>query len=316
MTVTYLTGTRYPGAALKRFLPEYIDILLHSGESLLTTNKPGVDNLIIRHCDHYNLPLQVYEFACNSSQGFINRRVQVQSEAVEVQPYIAPSWQRFRALAERADKMLFFHAGKTRGKCYGMPTLTAFDLACQKRGVEGEQLIVQHQQKAWVSGTELRSSPTIGAAHIYVNSRFVSGLGGKRHCVAHFRIETWRRIGEIIQPGEGRREFVLPHISSRDQALLHMLHQALLELDSHRPERLIIHHWSKHLEMIPYARKCNVSYSELREQVRALLDPYTQVIWQYENQADVLQQIGKPISSGQALWHHKRKVSAYRGLYQ
>ena len=39
MTVTYLTGTRYPSSALKRFLPEYLEILLHRGESLLTTNK-------------------------------------------------------------------------------------------------------------------------------------------------------------------------------------------------------------------------------------------------------------------------------------
>lgn len=314
MTLTYLTGTRYPGSALKQFLPEYIEILLHRGESLLTTNKPGVDRFIIHHCDAHNLPLQVYEFAPDSRQ--ISRCIKVQSEVVQVQRIVSPTWQRFRTLADRANKMLFFHAGKTRGRCYGLPTLTAFELACQKRGVAGEQLIVQHQQKAWVSETELRASPTIGAAHIYVNSRFVPGLGGERHSIAHFRIETWRRIGEIIQPGEGHREFVLPHISSRDQALIHMLHQALLELDSHRPERLIIHHWSKHLEAAPYARKHDVSYPELREQVRALLDQYTQVIWQYEKQADVLQQIGKPISSGQALWYHKRKVTAYRGLYQ
>ncbi|KAB2902698.1 MAG: hypothetical protein F9K27_15810 [Anaerolineae bacterium] len=314
MTVTYLTGTRYPSSALKYFLPEYLEILLQRGESLLTTNKPGVDALIVRHCDQHNLPLQVYEFACDSGDDFRNRRVKAKSETVQVQRVVSPSWQRFRNLADRADKMIFFHAGKTRGTCYGMPTLTAFELACQKRGIDGEQLIVQRQQKAWVSETELRSSPTIGAAHIFVNSRFVPGLEGKRHAIGHFRIETWRRIGEIIQPGEGRREFVLPGVSSREQALLHMLHQALLELDTNRPQRITIHHWSKRLQAAAYAKKGD--YPELRAQVRDLLDPYPQVIWQYENQTDILHRIGKPISQGQELWYHKRKIQAYRGLYQ
>ena len=150
MTVTYLTGTRYPSSALKRFLPEYLEILLQRGESLLTTNKPGVDALIVRHCDQHNLPLQVYEFACDSGDDFRNRRVKAKSKTVQVRRVVSPSWQRFRNLADRADKMIFFHAGKTRGRCYGMPTLTAFELACQKRGVEGEQLIVQLQQKALV----------------------------------------------------------------------------------------------------------------------------------------------------------------------
>ncbi|KAB2902355.1 MAG: hypothetical protein F9K27_17020 [Anaerolineae bacterium] len=314
MTVTYLTGTRYPSSALRCFLPEYLEILLYRGESLLTTNKPGVDALIVRHCDQHNLPLQVYEFACDSGDDFRNRRVKVKSEAVQVQRVVSPSWQRFRNLADRADKMIFFHAGKTRGTCYGMPTLTAFERACQKRAVDGEQLIVQLQQKAWVSETELRGSPTIGAAHIYLNSRFVPGLEGERHSIGHFRIETWRRIGEIVQPGEGRREFVLPGMSSREQALMHMLHQALLELDTHRPERITIHHWSKRLQAATYARKGD--YPELRAQVRELLDPYPQVIWQYENQTDLLKRIGKHISQGQELWYHKRKIAAYRGLYQ
>lgn len=175
-------------------------------------------------------------------------------------------------------------------------------------------MIVQCQQKAWLSETELRGSPAIGAAHIYVNSRFFPDLAGERHSIGHFRIETWRKIGEIIQPGEGRREFVLPHTSSRDQALMHMLHQALLELDANPPERITIHHWSKRLEKVPHSKSSN--YPELQAQVRALLDQYTQVNWQYEKHADVLQQIGKPISSGQALWYHKRKVTAYWGLYQ
>ncbi|MCL4880535.1 MAG: hypothetical protein KJ064_28075 [Anaerolineae bacterium] len=107
MTVTYLTGTRYPSSALKYFLSEYLEILLHRGESLLTTNKPGVDALIVRHCDQHNLPLQVYEFACDSSDDFRNRRVKAKSEVIQVQRVVSPSWRRFRNLADRADKMIF-----------------------------------------------------------------------------------------------------------------------------------------------------------------------------------------------------------------
>ncbi len=312
MTTIYVTGTCTPGAALRRFLPDYLDLLLHRGDKLITTNKPGVDAFVIQHCDQHHLPLQIYEFASNSHS---RRQIKPHSEAVQVQRIISPTWQRFRHLADTVEKMIFFHAAKTRRKCYGLPILTAFEVACQKRGLAGEQWIIQEQQQAWVRETELRQAPIIGAVHIYVNSRVVSGLGQEQHAVARFRLGTWRKLGEIVQPGIGRREFVLPH-TSRDQALLQMLHQALLELKDHRPERLIIHHSSKCLAAAPHVRKSTAPYLDLRQQVRPLLDLYSQVIWQYEQQATVLQQIGQMIPAGQALWDHQRKVTAYRGLYQ
>jgi hypothetical protein len=316
MSITYLTGTRYPGSALKSFLPDYIDVLLQRGESLLTTNKPGVDALIVRHCDQHNLPLQVIEFACDSGDDFRNRRVKAKSEAIQVQRVVSPSWLRFRHLADKVDKMIFFHGAKTRGRCYGLPTTQAFEQACQRRGVEGEQLIIQRQHTAWVSETELRNSPTIGAAHIYLYARFLPGLEGERHGIGYYRIETWRRIAGIIQPGEGRREIVMPNLKSKVQANLHMLHQALRALDNRPPERLIIHHNTRHLDSAPHSRPRNSHEAELRTQVRALLDQYPQVVWQIEQHAELLQHIGKHISQGQELWYHKRRVKAYKGLYQ
>jgi hypothetical protein len=304
MTVTYLTGTRYPGSALKQFLPDYLDLLAQRGESVLTTNKPGVDALIVGHCNQNKVPLQVIEFACDSGDDFRNRRVKATSKAVQVQRVVTPTWLRFRHLADKADKVIFFHAAKTKGRCYGISTIKAFELACERRGVEGQQLIIQRQHSAWVSETELRSSPTIGAAHIYVYARFLPGLDGERHCIGYYRIETWRRIAGIIQPGEGRREIVMPNQKSKTQANLHMLHQALLVLADQRPERLIIHHNTRYLE------------NSLHPELRDLLAPYPQVVWQREKHADLLQRIGQHISQGQELWHHKRRVNAYRGLCQ
>jgi hypothetical protein len=293
MTVSYLTGTRYPGSALKSFLPDYLDLLAQPGESLLTTNKPGVDALIVDHCDQHHLPLQVIEFACDSGEDFRNRRVKATSEAVQVHKIVSPSWLRFRHLADKADKIIFLHAGKTRGRCYGLPTIEAFKQACVRRGIQGEQLIVQRQHSAWVSETELRNSPTIGAAHIYLYARFLLGLEGERHSIGTYRVETWRRIAGIIQPGEGRREIVMPNQTSKAQANLHMLHQALLVLQDQRPERLIIHHNAHHLESSLYPELCD------------LLAPYPQVVWQREQHADLLKRIGQHISQGQELWHHK-----------
>jgi len=304
MTVTYLTGTRYPGSALKQFLPDYLGLLAQRGESVLTTNKPGVDAIIVEYCDQNKVPLQVIEFACDSGDDFRNRRVKATSEAVQVQRVVTPTWLRFRHLVDKADKVIFFHAGKTRGRCYGLSTIRAFEQTCERRGVEGQQLIIQRQHSAWVSETELRNSPTIGAAHVYVYTRFLPGLDGERHSIGTYRVETWRRIAGIIQPGEGRREVVMPNLKSKTQANLHMLHQALLTLKDQRPERLIIHHNTRNLE--------SSHYPELRN----LLDQYPQVVWQREKHADLLQHIGQHISQGQELWHHKRRVNAFKGLYQ
>jgi hypothetical protein len=219
-------------------------------------------------------------------------------------------------LTDKVDRVVFFHAGKTRGHCYGLPTLQAFEQACQRRGVEGEQLIVQRQHTAWVSETELRNSPSIGAAHIYLYARFLPGLEGERHSIGYYRIETWRRIAGIVQPGEGRREIIMPNMKSKVQANMHMLHQALLALDNQRPERLTIHHNVRYLDTASYSRHRNPQDSELRAEVRELLDQYPQVVWKSEKHADLLQHIGKHISQGQELWHHKRRVKAYKGLYQ
>ena len=316
MTVTYLTGTRYPGSALKQFLPDYLDLLAQRGEQLLTTNKPGVDALILEHCNQHHVPLQVIEFACDSGDDFRNRRVKAASEAVQVLKIVAASWQRFRHLTDKADKVIFFHAAKTRGQCYGLSTMQAFELACARRGIQGEQLIIQRQHSAWVSETELRNSPTIGVAHIYLYARFLPGLEGERHSIGYYRIETWRKIAGIVQPGEGRREIVMPNLKSKTQANLQLLHQALLVLVDQRPDRLIIHHHTRDLESALVARNRSSQDSELRAQIRNLLGSYPQVVWQREQHAALLQRIGKHISQGQELWHHKRRVQAYRGLYQ
>ena len=61
----YITGTRHPGSALLRFLPDYLDTLLHQGHPLITTHKKGVDEAIITHCDQHHLPLQVFAFHTN-----------------------------------------------------------------------------------------------------------------------------------------------------------------------------------------------------------------------------------------------------------
>jgi hypothetical protein len=263
-----------------------------------------VDALIVEHCDQHQVPLQVIEFACDSGDDFRNRRVKATSKAVQVHKIVSPSWLRFRHLADKADKVIFFHAGKTRGQCYGLPTIKAFEQACERRGIEGEQLIVQRQHSAWVSETALRNSPTIGAAHIYVYTRFLPGLDGERHSIGTYRVETWRRIAGIVQPGEGRREIVMPNQKSKAQANMHMPRQALLVLKDQRPERLIIHHNARALE------------SSLYLELRDLLDPYPQVVWQREQHVDLLKRIGQHISQGQELWHHKRRIKAYRGLYQ
>lgn len=310
MTMTYITGTRYPSSALKQFLPDYLDWLTQRGETLLTTNKPGVDKLILQHCDQHSLPLQVVEFACDSGDNYRNRRVKPTSQQVQVQRVVSPSWQRFRHLTDKADKVVFFHAGKTKGRCHGLSTLQAFELACQRRGVVGEQLIVQRQHAAWVNETELRHAPTIGAAHVYVYARFVPGLGGERHSLGYYRVETWRKMAGIIQPGEGWRETVLPDLRSKLKATQQMLHQALLTLNDQHPERLVIHH------CIPYLEKTAAIHAQLGEAVSTRLAQYPQVIWQKESQADLLQRIGKHICQGQALWHHQRRITAYKGLYQ
>ena len=132
---------------------------------------------------------------------------------------------------------------------------------------------------------------------------FLPGLEGERHSIGTYRVETWRKIAGIIQPGEGRREIVMPNQTSKKQANLHMLHQALLVLEDQRPERLIIHHNTRYLESSHHPELCD------------LLGQSPQVVWQRKQHADLLQCIGQHISQGKELWHHKRRIKAYRGLY-
>jgi len=129
MTVTYLTGTRYASPALKQFLPDYLNLLAASGAALLTTNKKGVDEVIVRHCNQHHVPLQVIEFVCDSGDNYRNRRIKAESYAVQVHKIVSPSWQRFRHLVDKADKVMFFHAAKTRGRCDGISTIQAFEMA-------------------------------------------------------------------------------------------------------------------------------------------------------------------------------------------
>ncbi|MCL4880434.1 MAG: hypothetical protein KJ064_27530 [Anaerolineae bacterium] len=304
MSHIYLTGTRHPGAALRRFVPDFVEMLLDQGHQIITSNKKGVDEVVIAHCEQQNLPLKVCAFLAGHNF-YQNRHVQVEAENVRVQKVYSPTWLRFRHLAELTEKMVFLHAGKTRGALKSIPTIDAFAAACEKRGIAAEQLIVQHQYKTWIAVTELRNAPTIGAAHIYIYARQVPGLDGIRHCVAQYRIESWRQVGEVIQPGIGRREFIIPD-ASREAATLKMLIQALMEMETTKPERLIIHSSTKTL---PALSKGNAEVTEL-------LQAYPQVVWKQERQSDLLNQIGAPISKGQQLWNHTKIAATYRGLYQ
>src|SRR5574341_658247 len=141
MTTTYLTGTRQPGSASLSFLPDFIEMLIHRGETMLTSNKKGIDEAIIRHCQQRDLPLQVCEFW--GDRPHANRRVEVDAESIEVQRIYSPSWRRFKLLAEYTDKMVFLHSAKPRGKCYGVSTADAFEQACRKRNIAAEQRIIR-----------------------------------------------------------------------------------------------------------------------------------------------------------------------------
>ena len=311
MSTIYLTGTRTPGEALRRFVPDYVETLLEQGHDLITSNKRGVDETIITHCDQHHLPLKVCAFLADHNL-YHNRHVQVASDQVQVQKIYSPTWQRFRHLADCTEKMVFLHAGKTRGQLKSISTIDAFAAACTRRGVTAEQLIVQHQQKAWVSITELRASPTVGTAHLYIYPRIVSGLGGENHCVGHYRLETWRQIDEIVQPGIGRREVVLPN-TTRLQAALQLLCYVLTELKSTPPPRLIIHYAQAGL---PTASKRAGEHQHLRHELRALMTSFAQVHWQQHTQADLLTAIGAHIQDQNALWHHDKAIAAAKGLYQ
>jgi hypothetical protein len=125
-------------------------------------------------------------------------------------------------------------------------------------------------------------------------ARFLPGLDDERHSIGYYRVETWRKIAGIVQPGEGRREIVMPNLKSKTQANLHMLRQALLALGDKRPERLIIHHNTRNLE------------SSLNPELRDLLDPYPQLAWQHEKHPDLLQPITALLNN--------RRVEAQRQL--
>jgi len=121
MTAIYLTGTRTPGEALLKFLPDFLEMLIGQGHDLITSNKRGVDDLIIQHCTQQNLPLHVCEFL--TTQTPKKREVKSEVEEVTVRRIFSPTWQRFRYLADHTEKMIFLHAAKTRGKVQFTSTL-------------------------------------------------------------------------------------------------------------------------------------------------------------------------------------------------
>lgn len=316
MTTTYITGTRYPSPTLKQFLPDYLDTLAGEGTALLTTNKSGVDERVIQHCDDHAIPLRVIEFVCDSGNSYRNRRVSADSDRIQIQRIVSPTWLRFRHLVDQVDQIIFFHAAKTRGRCEGLSTRQAFEQACHRRGIQGEQFIIQRQHAMWVNQTDLRQAPIIGAVHIYLYSRTLKGLAGERHSLGYFRIETWRQIGGIVQPGEGRREIILPSVTRKHEANGLMLRQALRQLAPQPVQHLIIHHHCPSLERSITQPPASRRYATIDRQVRDLLQSYPRVVWRYEPRTDLLQQIGQPIKSDQALWDHKRSRQAYQGLYQ
>jgi hypothetical protein len=206
--------------------------------------------------------------------------------------------------------MIFLHAAKTRGKVQFTSTLKAFEQACAKRDIPHEQYIVQNQGRVWVPVTTLRTSPCVGVAHLYLFVRQIEGTDAQPYFMGHYRLETWRHFGEIIQPGNGRREVVVPSTNPL-HANLQLLHYALQELAITPPAKLVIHHCRKDLPTT-----CQSSAGERYQQVRADLRRYPQVTWQLEDKATLQQQIGLPIREQQELWVHERHITATKGLYQ
>lgn len=302
MCVTYLTGTRHPGEALLKFLPGYIDTLLGQGAQLITSNKKGVDEAVFNHCEVHHLPLKVCVFL-HDHNFYMNRHVTT-TQSISLQKIYSPTWLRFRHLADQTERMIFLHAAKTRGACQSVPTVDAFAQACQQRQIPSEQLIVQRQSRTWVNVTELRTAPVIGTAHLYIYARLVYGLARERHAIGYYRLETWRGLQGVVQPGIGRRELILPHFRT-PQATLEMLSLALLELQSTPPPRLVIHYC---LPSLPQLKRS--------EMLCQLVSSIPQVIWEYELKTTLLPHIGTPIRVQSELWYHERMEDSYRGLYQ
>jgi len=303
MNTIYLTGTLQPGVQLLRFLPDYLDILHHQGHDLITTNKRGVDAAILDHCERRDLPLTVYEFSGPNPTR--NRTIATASEAVQVRHVAAPIHRRFRYLADMTRRMTFLHSGKTtRGNPTEAGLYGAFSAACERRGVVGEQLIVQRQGYTWVNAADLSASPLIGAAHVYVAARPAHGVeAAEWHSIGNYRIETWRAYRGIVQPGIGAREVVVPNVDYT-HGTVQTLRKALTLLKEARPYKVIIHHALHYLE--PMARR----------DLSDLLAAFPLVEWRKE-QADVLRrQIGEPVSQQQSLWDHRKAARNVRGLYQ
>ena len=141
MAQTYITGTHNLGSALQQFMPDYVDNLLHRGHKLITSNKRGVDEAILAHCETRQLPLHVIEFRNNSQW----RAVQTDVHSIDVQTVETPTWFRFRHVAAQTEQVVFLHSAKTRGAVQDLSTYDALALACHKRGLHAEQHIVQKQ---------------------------------------------------------------------------------------------------------------------------------------------------------------------------
>ncbi len=241
------------------------------------------------------------------------RFVETDADTISVRRIYSPTWQRFRYLVDHVEQMVFLHSAKTRGNTHDLSTFEAFDLACEHCDSPAQQYSVQQQGRARIGVQELRTSRCIGTAHLYLYARRVAGLGDDAHHIGYFRIESWRQIDDIVQPGIGRRELVLPD-TSQQRALLHLLHEGLKELQTCQPYRLVIHQPDKQFPTT--VQRAAGRNADLCHVINALLTSYAQVSWSTDTKRQLQQEIGKPIRMQQELWYHRKAVRAAQGLYQ
>jgi hypothetical protein len=138
-------------------------------------------------------------------------------------------------------------------------------------------------------------------------------LGDDVHHIGYFRLESWRQIADIVQPGVGRRELVLPD-TSKQCVLLHLLHEGLKELRTCQPYRLVIHQPGKQLPTT--VQRGTGRNKDLCQVINTMLTSYAQVSWSTGTKRHLQQEIGKPIRMQQELWYHRKAVRAAKGLYQ
>jgi hypothetical protein len=308
MTQTYITGTTTPGSALTQFLPDYLNTLHHRGEQLVTTSKTGVDEQIIAHCEQHQLPLTVYAFRNRGNY----RKIENDAPHIDVRTIETPTWLRFRHISEKTQRLIFLHSTKSSGKRNDLSTIERLDIACRKRGLDAEQHIIQKQYDFFVNCTDLRAAPCLGAAHIYLYTRNIHSTDDNRYFIGHYCVETWRQIGGVVQPGNGRRELVIA-ATSIQHALLQLLQHALAVLKDTPPYSLVIHADRDLQKTVNSRHRC--AYSDLKADLRQTLAAYPLVTWHTETRAALRKAIGSHIQQQNELWDHKRSNTNTKGLY-